>query len=158
MALIRYGDGELNGMFWTNRKKGGGRTRNGDGHSLRVKEMREQLLKTVTQPGCAKNYYRSVWMDENCRPVERLAREYLVGMMPKDVILYNALAIHFKNIVGENYPYFQAMRNLKMPIVVIGPEHLKRLNTRGVFNYSGFVQVPIQLFRFCASTLSQRLF
>lgn len=141
-TFVRYGDGELNAMFWKPRGKGGGRTRNGDGHTLRNKKMHRQMLRSFIQPGDAPNYYRSVWMDDDCQPAERLARNYLPNIMPQDTILYNALAIHFKNIVGENYPYFKMMRNLKMPIIVIGPAHLRNLPKAGVFEYQGFVEVP----------------
>lgn len=141
-TFVRYGDGELNAIFWVSRKKGGGRTRNGDGHTLRNKQMRKQLVKSIQQPGLAPNYYRSVWMSKDCRPMERLARDHLASITPKGMVWYNALAIHFKNISGQSHAYFQAMRNLKMPIVIIGGKHLRTLGKAGCFDYHGFVEIP----------------
>jgi hypothetical protein len=141
-TFTRYGDGELNAIFWVSRKKGGGRTRNGDGHSLRIKIMRRQLIKSIQQPGLTPNYYRSLWMDGNCRPMERLARDHLGSITPPGMVWYNALAIHFKNIGGQNHAYFKAMRNLKMPIIIIGPKHLRGVDKAGCFDYHGFVEVP----------------
>ncbi len=100
------------------------------------------MRRSIIQPGNAPNYYRSLWMDGNCRPMERLARDHLEKITPSGVIWWNALAIHFKNISGQGYPYFQAMRNLKMPIVVIGPAHLRNIGKAGCFDYHGFVEVP----------------
>lgn len=141
-TFVRYGDGELNALFWTSRKKGGGRTRNGDGHSLRIKQMRRQMKKSIQQPGDTPEYYRSVWMNGNCQPVERLAQEHLTSISPVGAIWYNALAIHFANISGNAHPYFKLMRNLDMPLIIIGPKHLRKLPQAGVFAYQGFVEVP----------------
>lgn len=140
-TFVRIGDGELNGMFWVNRKAGGGRTKNGDGHTLRNKELRHLLRQSVKQPPNDGNYYRSLWMDANCQPMERLAREYLPDLAP-GVSWYNALAIHFANVDGRNYPYFQAMRGQARPVVVIGPKHLRAVDRVGCFDYDGFVEVP----------------
>lgn len=140
-TFVRYGDGEWNGMIWTNRGSGGGRTKNGDGHTLRNKELRELLRKSVKQPPNDSNYYRSLWLDGRGVPKERLAREHADRLFP-GVTWYNALAIHFANIEGRNYPYFRAMRNQQRPVVVIGPEHLRGIAKRGCFNYDGFVTVP----------------
>jgi len=140
-TFVRYGDGELNAIIWTNRGHGGGRTKNGDGHTLRDKTMRALLIQSIRQPPNDGNYYRSLWLDEKGVPVERLAREHCDRLFP-GVTWYNALAIHFKNVEGKNYPYFQAMRNQRRPVVVIGPEHLRGINERGCFDYDGFVSVP----------------
>lgn len=140
-TLVRYGDGELNAMFWVGRKKGGGRTKNGDGHTLRNKSFRHALRQSVLQPPNGSNYHCSLWMDDNCQPHERLARDHLSRLAP-DVTWYNALAIHFANIEGRNYPYFEAMRGQKRPVVVIGPKHLRAIDRAGCFEYQGFVQVP----------------
>jgi len=140
-TFVRIGDGELNGMIWIGRGQGGGRTRNGDGHTLRNKEMRQLLLKSVKQPPNEGNYYRSLWMDKSCRPMERLAREHLDNLFP-GVTWYNALAIHFANVEGRNYPYFRAMRNQHRPVVIVGPRHLRAVSEAGCFDYTGFVEVP----------------
>jgi len=140
-TFVRFGDGELNGMFWVGRGKGGGRTKNGDGHTLRNKDLRYLLRQSAKQPPNSSNYYRSLWMDGNCQPMEILAREHLPGLVP-NVTWYNALAIHFANVEGRNYPYFQAMRQQKRPVVVIGPRHLRAIDKAGCFNYTGFVEVP----------------
>jgi len=140
-TFVRYGDGELNAMIWTGRKNGGGRTKNGDGHTLRSKGLRELLRKSIKQPPNDGNYYRSLWMDGNCVPKERLARDHCDRLFP-GVTWYNALAIHFANVEGRNYPFFQAMRNQTRPVVVVGPAHLRGIDRRGVFDYDGFVQVP----------------
>jgi hypothetical protein len=103
--------------------------------------MRKDLIKSILQPGKAANYYRSVWMDDQCQPMEVLARRW-IPEHAAHITWYNALAIHFKNVRGQNYPYFQTMRKLKMPIVVIGPEHLRKINKAGCFDYAGFVEVP----------------
>jgi len=117
-TFVRYGDGEWNAMVWTNRANGGGRTRNGDGHTLRNKEMRSMLRKSIKQPPNDGNYYRSLWLDDNGEPHEKLARDHADNLFP-GVTWYNALAIHFANVEGRNYPYFQAMRNQHRPVVVV---------------------------------------
>lgn len=134
-TFVRYGDGELNAIAH------GRRTKNGDGHTLRNKQMRRQLIRSITQPGQAPNYYRSLWMDDRCQPVEQIARNWIPKNAP-GLTWYNALAIHFKNISGENYPYFKTMRELAFPIVIIGPQHLRAINQVGCFDYAGFVEVP----------------
>lgn len=140
-TFCRYGDGELNAIIWTNRGNGGGRTKNGDGHTLRNKQLRTMLRKSIKQPPNDGNYYRSLWLDDSGVPMERLARDHLDRIAP-GVTWYNALAVHFANVEGRNYPYFQAMRNQRRPVVVIGPNHLRAVNVRGCFDYDGFVQVP----------------
>lgn len=140
-TFVRYGDGELNAMIWTNRAHGGGRTKNGDGHTLRNKALRRMLRQSVKGPPNDAPYYRSLWMDATCQPMERLARDHLDRLFP-NVTWYNALAIHFANVEGRNYPYFQAMRAQTRPVVVIGPEHLRAVDRAGCFDYDGFVQVP----------------
>ena len=140
-TFVRFGDGELNAIIWTNRGHGGGRTKNGDGHSLRIKPMRRLLRMSIKQPPNDGNYYRSLWMDDNCKPMERLAREHLDKIAP-NVTWYNALAIHFANVQGKAFRYFEAMRNQQRPVVVIGPAHLRAIDRRGCFDYDGFVQVP----------------
>lgn len=140
-TFVRYGDGELNAMFWTNREHGGGRTKNGDGHTLRNKELRADLRQSILQPGDAPNYYRSLWMDGNCQPKERLALDHLPTLAPS-VTWYNALAIHFANVMGNNYRYFEAMRTQHRPVVVIGPKHLRYISRVGCFEYTGFIEVP----------------
>jgi len=140
-TLCRYGDGELNGMIWTNREHGGGRTRNGDGHTLRNPDLREALRQSIKQPPNDGNYYRSLWMDGNCRPKERLAREHLDCLFPA-VTWYNALPIHFANVEGRAYRFYQALRHQRRPVIVVGPPHLRHVSTVGLFEYSGFVEVP----------------
>lgn len=138
-TFTRFGDGELNGMFWVGRKKGGGRQKNGDGHTLRNPQMRDELREAAQVN--APNYYRSLWMDDQCQPMERLARDHLDTLAPHGV-WYNALAIQDKLNAGRGFGYFQAMRKLKMPIVMIGPEHLRNIDKAGCFRYAGFVQIP----------------
>ena len=140
-TFVRYGDGEWNGMVWTNRAHGGGRTKNGDGHTLRNKELRAALRKSIKQPPNDAAYYRSLWMDGNCQPHERLAQEHADRLFP-GVTWYNALAIHFANVEGRAYPFYWAMRNQKRPVVVVGPNHLRYIGKAGVFEPDGFVQVP----------------
>ena len=140
-AFLRFGDGELNGMFWTNRKHGGGRTKNGDRHTLRNKNLRRALRRSVTQPPVDAEYYRALWMDANCQPMERLARDFLPKLAP-DVTWYNALAIQAKLNAGQGYPFIKAIRDRSMPLIVIGPDHLRALGEVGVFDYDRFVQVP----------------
>jgi len=140
-TLVRIGDGELNGMIWTNRKHGGGRTKNGDGHSLRIKEMRQLLRKSIKQPPNDGNYYRSLWMDGNCRPKERLARDHCDRLFP-GVTWYNALAIHFANVRGYAHPFYTAMRNQRRPVIVVGPPHLRHIDQVGLFDYHAHVEVP----------------
>lgn len=140
-TLCRYGDGELNAIIWIGRKQGGGRTKNGDGHTLRSKPLRAALRKSIKQPPNESNYYRSLWLDGNGVPKERLAREHCDRLFP-GVTWYNALAIHFANVEGRAYPFFEAMRNQKRPVVVVGPNHLRAIDQRGLFHYDGFVQVP----------------
>jgi len=141
-TFVRYGDGELNAMFWCGRKKGGGRTKNGDFHTLRSPELRRLLKKSITQPGAAQNYYRSLWLDQNGRPRERLARDHLSTVSPEGVTWWNALAIQAALNAGRGHAFFQAMRGQERPIVLVGPEHLRKVNKAGCFNYAKFVQVP----------------
>lgn len=134
-TFIRYGDGEWASVV-------GKKTKNCDGHNLRIPQMRRQIIRSIVDvPPDEPNYYRTVWMDGNCQPVENLANRWIPNRAP-DVTWYNALAIHFANISGHNYPYFEAMRNLKMNIVVIGPQHLRGIKKAGCFGYHSFVQVP----------------
>ncbi len=153
-TFVRYGDGEWNSVVWTSRKKGGGRTKNGDGHTLRNKKMRRQMIKSILRPGNDPNYYRTAWMDGDCQPMEILARRW-IPEQASHITWYNALAIHFANISGDAFPYFKLMRNLNMPLVIIGPRHLRKLPQAGVFDYQGFVEVPYRRAYFAQERIIQ---
>ncbi len=134
-TFTRYGDGEYKAIV-------GKKTRNCDGHTLANGQMRRELVKSIVRPR-SERFIRGIWMDKKCRPVKAFGQNYQAwaNKHAGHVTWYDGLIFNFANNEGRNYPFFEVMRNHKLPIVVIGPKHLRRLKEK-CFDYDGFVQVP----------------
>lgn len=132
-AFTRYGDGEWTAIT-------GHKMRNCDGHTLGNPKMRKQLINSILNPAPRSTFIRSLWMDKQCQPVEKVARRW-IPKHANHITWWDGLMFNFANNDGRNFPFINTLRNLKLPIIVIGPQHLRKLNRR-VFDYAGFVQVP----------------
>lgn len=95
---------------------------------------------------------------DDLRRVLRRARAYEFGFLTVawragkpaiETYLQNAVGpVHWvdgdemlvRSCLGEFYPFLAQLRRKR--VVVVGPQHLRALNSRGVFDYVDFIEVP----------------
>ena len=137
LTFTRYGDGEFKAIRGTKKN-------NCDGHYLGNKKMRQELIQSIKQPGNAKNYIRGLWMTKNCQAQRQFGQNWQGWTRTnglQHLVWWDGLMFNFANNDGRNWPFINVMRHLKLPIVVIGPRHLRSLDNE-VFDYAAFVEVP----------------
>jgi hypothetical protein len=130
-SFVRYGDGEWSAIL------ADGRQRTGSGsHSLTIPQMQADMRKSVLHRHKAANYIMALRQTAMKPPIKKWVRQHAPGVAWHDcTVFYKA------SRKGRLYPFIQAVRHADLPVVVVGPPWMRRLNGK-VFKLADFVDIP----------------
>ncbi len=132
-TFIRLGDGEHSAIT-------GDRQRTSSGsQALNIKALQRGMRKVITRAPNSDKYILSIrrtsfrgrhgiktWLDNNT---------------PPHVTFHDCTVFYKASKKGQLYPFIKALRDLDVPIVMVGPERLRKLHKR-VFPIAHFIQIP----------------
>lgn len=130
-SFVRYGDGEFSAILGDNRQRTGSGS-----HSLTIPQMRADMRKSVLQRHKAANYIMALRQTALKPQIKRWIRQYA-----PDVAWHDCTVFYKASRKGRLYPFIQAVRDSGLPIVVVGPPWMRRLNGK-VFKLADFVDIP----------------
>lgn len=130
-TFVRYGDGEFSAVI------GDSRRRTGSGsHSLTIPQMRVDMRKSITQRHRADNYIMALRQTAMKLPIKKWIRKHAPSLVWHDCTIF-----YKSSRKGRLYPFIKAVRQSGLPIVVVGPPWLRKMNGK-VFKLADFVGVP----------------
>jgi len=132
-TFIRYGDGEWSAIL-------GDRARTSSGsQALRVPELKDAMSQSIKRAWQADNYFPALRPTSfNKSPA---IANWLRANTPAWVKWHKCTVFYLASRKGRLHPFIEALRNLKMPIVVVGPQRLRALNDRA-FPIAHFIEIP----------------
>lgn len=130
-TFIRYGDGEWSAIL------NDGRQRTGSGsHSLKFPGMQRALRQSLQQCPKAKNYVVALRQTAMKSTINQWIAQNATGLNWHDcTVFYKA------SKKGRLYPFVKALRESRLPKVVVGPPWLRKLNGP-VFKTTAHVEIP----------------
>lgn len=130
-TFIRLGDGE-----WSAITQQRARTSSGS-QSLNHKSLQQGMCKVIAQ---APNDPRYILALRRTSFRENIL-DWLAQNTPPHVVWHDCTVLYKASKKGQLYPFIQALRNLDVPIVVVGPQRHTGLNGR-VFPIHRHVVIP----------------
>jgi len=118
-SLVRYGDGEWAAVILQNK------ARNCDLTSLTIPGLVTDLRLSLMNPPLTPNYIMAL-RPATANDVPQV-KQWLDTNVPKQIQWHECRVFCHASIKGNLYPLVEALRNLNMPLVFIGPAHLQGL-------------------------------
>ena len=130
-CFVRYGDGEWSAI--TN----DGRKRTGTGsHALDIPQLQKALRRSLKEKPQADNYFAAL----RTSSVKAHAARWLAANVPG--IKWHDCTVFYKaSKKGRLYPFLEAIREQPLPVIVVGPAWLRRINDK-TFTVDRFVEIP----------------
>lgn len=130
-SFVRYGDGEWSAITGDKRR----RTSSGS-HTLIIPQMRQDLRCSVREHHQASNYVMSLRQTA----MKPHIRKWINANAP--LVAWHDCTVFYKaSRKSQLYPFIEAVRNCGLPIIVVGPPRLRKLNGP-VFKLARFVDIP----------------
>jgi hypothetical protein len=129
-AFVRYGNGEWDCIFSRYHS-----TRSGS-HTLLIARMRIELERSIREAYTEMGYHMALRSTSLNVPV----RSWLTEQCPKRNWV-ECTAFYRASRHGRLFPFIDALRHDKRPLIVVGPDHLRGLAQRGL-DIDTFVEVP----------------
>lgn len=130
-SFVRYGDGEFSAII------GDSRRRTGSGsHSLTIPQMRVDMRKSVLNRHRADNYIMALRQTAMKLPIKKWIRKHI-----PDLAWHDCTVFYKASRKGRLYPFVKAIRDSGLPIIVVGPPWMRKLNGR-VFKLADFIDIP----------------
>lgn len=114
-TVVRYGDGEWSSIVQdraTCLKQ-----------RLDLPGMREAMMRSITRAPRDERYLLACHPNQARGNIE----EWLRDNQPAWLQWYDNRTFYLASLHGKLFPFVQALRNLRVPLVVIGPRHLCRM-------------------------------
>jgi hypothetical protein len=130
-SFVRYGDGEWSAIL------GDRRQRTGSGsHSLTIPQMRRDLRRSIRECHQASNYIMALRQTA----LKPAIRQWIRVNAPTTA-WHDCTVFYKASRKGQLYPFIEAIRNCGLPVIVVGPPWLCKLNDRA-FEIERFVAIP----------------
>jgi len=130
-TFIRHGDGEWSAILNDKRR----RTSSGS-HSLKFPGMQRALRQSLKRCPRNENYIVALRQTAMRQPINHWIAQNATNLNWHDcTVFYKA------SKKGRLYPFIRALRQSKLPKIVIGPTRLRKLNGP-VFKVASFIEIP----------------
>lgn len=123
-SFVRFGDGEWTAGILHDRPRTTSRSQ-----SLDILGLQRDMRRAFTECHLADNYFPSL------RPTSLKPRitNFLKKNVPQGVIFHDCRVFYLSSAHGELFLLVEALRNLKIPLVFVGPPRHHLLRMSGVF-------------------------
>ena len=136
-SFVRYGDGEWSAAFLHDRR----RTSSGSQY-LHIPGLKKDMADSL------RGIYKDVRYIPSLRPTsidrsprQRIINAWLKKNVPAHVVWHDCRVFYRYSKHGRLFPFIEALRDLDLPIVVVGPVRLKRLHNKA-FPIAHFIPIP----------------
>lgn len=130
-TFVRMGDGEWSAIL-------GDRTRTSSGsQALNIRRLRKMMRQSIIQAHRDVNYVVTMRPGSQRPGIEN----WLEHNKPAWLKFKDCRVFYKASKQSKLYPFIQALRESKLPIIVVGPERLKKLHGR-VFGIVEFIKIP----------------
>jgi hypothetical protein len=130
-TFIRYGDGEWSAILNDRRRRTGSGS-----HSLKFPGMQIRLRQSLQQCPRVKNYIVALRQTAMKKPINHWIAQNATGLSWHDCTVFYKASKH-----GRLYPFIKALRQSKLPKIVVGPPWMRKLNGP-VFKMAAHVEIP----------------
>ena len=126
-AIARYGDGEWSAIVQDRATCVGQR--------LDLPGLREAMVRSITRAPKDPRYILACHPNQARGNIELWLRTHAPHAQWYDNRTFYRASMH-----GELFPFVSALRHLRAPLVVIGPPHLRKLDT--ILPVAHFIEIP----------------
>ena len=130
-TFIRYGDGEWSAILGDRPVTSSGSQR------LLLPGLHKWMKLSIKRCPNAANYIVAM----RATSLQPAIRRWLDNNAPAHIRWHDCTVFYKASKKGRLYPFVNAVRNLGVPIAVIGPERLRRLDGK-VFEIEHFIEIP----------------
>lgn len=133
-TFVRYGDGEWSAAFLHDRTYTGSRSQ-----QLNIPKLQKDMRRSLTHCHIAENYIPAL------RPTSLkrgIVTNWLVQNVPKGVNWHDCRVFYRSSKHGRLFPLVEALQNLDIPLIFVGPERLRKLSERQIFPKAVFITIP----------------
>lgn len=132
-SFVRFGDGEWTAGISHDRS----RTTSGS-QALNIKGLQEDMRRGFVNCPVAENYMPALRPTSLNPAIEK----WVAGNVPKGVKWHDCRVFYLSSAHGVLFPLIEALRTLKIPLVLVGPVRLWSLRLTGIFPNASFVIIP----------------
>lgn len=131
-SFVRFGDGEWTAGILRDRSRTTSRSQ-----SLDILGLQRDMRRAFTECHLADNYFPSL------RPTSLKPRitNFLKKNVPRGVIFHDCRVFYLSSAHGKLFPLVEALRNLKIPLVFVGPPRHHLLRLSGIFPNAEFIKI-----------------
>lgn len=128
-SFIRLGDGE-----WSTIMRDRSRTSSGS-QDIRLPKLRQGMIKLITNRPGSPNYILALRQTSYRAGIQNWLNENA-----PDVAWHDCTVFYKASKKGWLFPFIDALRNLEVPLVIVGPERLGKL--RGILPVAHHIKIP----------------
>lgn len=129
-TFVRYGDGEWSAIFQDRSRTSSG------SQALNIPTLKDAMTKSVVKAHRADNYFPAYRRTAMKPRIRKWLRDNASGVNWHDCTVFYKASRH-----GALHPFIKAVQELGYPVVVIGPERLRKLDGKA-FDIAQFIQLP----------------